>query len=162
MSRCLLLLKLCYAMQCTNYLSSTVCVSTVDCFLFPVYLFTIYLLHHSFLSPNPMDTLHQPAMKCAGNLFQNSAAVQIWCALQLLMVIVKTGFSSLLSSPCSAHPESKIARHEMQCAMPTAKSANYQPFLGKSNQNVKQPQNEKATVLNKIQRKQHFLKLMAV
>ena len=61
----------------TNYLSFTVCVSTVDCFLFPVYLFTIYLLHHAFLSPNPMDTLHQPAMKCAGNLFQNSAAVQI-------------------------------------------------------------------------------------
>ena len=54
-------------------------------------------------------------------------------------------FQLSLSSPALPHPESKIARHEMQCAMPTAKSPNYPAFLGKSNQNVKQPPNEKTT-----------------
>ena len=74
---------LCYTM---HHICCLHCVS--------VYIYVYIQLHHPFLKPNLIDTLQL-------NVLQNSiAAAQICSALQLLMVIVKTGFSSLSSLLC--------------------------------------------------------------
>ena len=87
---------------------------------------------------------------------QNSFEVLHRCrseaAVQLVKVIVKTGSSSLLHLLFA----STVKDCQTWDAMPTAKSANYPSFLGESSQNVKEPQNEKRTVRNRIQRQHHL------